>query len=50
MFLLFPETKERTLEEMDEIFNVPNPVAKGLEKRSTGIILNTLGIGDGEHV
>jgi predicted MFS family arabinose efflux permease len=50
MFFLFPETKERTLEEMDEIFNAPNPVTKSLEKRSTDTVLNTLGMGNGELV
>lgn len=49
MFFLFPETKGRTLEEMDEIFDAPNPVAKSLETRGSNTILNRLGIGDGEH-
>lgn len=50
MFLFFPETKERTLEGMDEIFNAPSPVAKCLEKRSTETVLETLGVGDREPV
>jgi sugar porter (SP) family MFS transporter len=32
IYLHFPETKGRTLEELDEIFTSPNPVKKSLEK------------------
>jgi len=32
IYLYFPETKGRTLEELDEIFQSPNPVKKSLEK------------------
>lgn len=49
MFFLFPEAKGCTLEEMDEIFNAPNPVAKSLEKRGSDTVLNTVGIDNGEH-
>jgi sugar porter (SP) family MFS transporter len=31
IYLYFPETKGRTLEEIDEIFQAPNPVKKSLE-------------------
>ncbi|POS69465.1 lactose permease [Diaporthe helianthi] len=46
IFLLFPETKGRTLEEMDEVFSAPNPVAKSLETRCADTGLKTLR-GDG---
>jgi len=32
IYFYFPETKGRTLEELDEIFTAPNPVKKSLEK------------------
>lgn len=50
MLFFFPETKERTLEEMDEIFNATEPVAKSLEKRNTNTVLQTLGVDDGQPV
>ncbi|KAL2859149.1 general substrate transporter [Aspergillus pseudodeflectus] len=43
IFFFFPETKDRTLEEMDEIFEARNPVSKSLEKRSTDTVFNTVG-------
>lgn len=43
IFFLFPETKQRTLEEMDEVFAAKDPVAKSLEKRNTETVLNTAG-------
>ena len=42
MYFYFPETKDRTLEELAEVFNAPNPVKKSLEKRSTATVMNTL--------
>ncbi|KAI1848463.1 hypothetical protein JX265_008755 [Neoarthrinium moseri] len=42
MYLYFPETKDRTLEELAEVFEAPNPVKKSLEKRSAETVLNTL--------
>lgn len=42
MYFFFPETKERTLEELDEVFEAPNPVTKSLEKRGTAAVLNAL--------
>jgi sugar porter (SP) family MFS transporter len=44
MYFFFPETKDRTLEELDEVFAAPNPVKKSLEKRSAQTVLNTVGI------
>ncbi|EXK25352.1 hypothetical protein FOMG_17985 [Fusarium oxysporum f. sp. melonis 26406] len=46
MYFLFLETKDRTLEELAEVFEAPNPVKKSLEKRSTQTVLNTLGAAD----
>ncbi|KAK1757771.1 C6 zinc finger domain-containing protein [Echria macrotheca] len=34
MYFFFPETKDRTLEELEEVFSAPNPVKKSLEKRT----------------
>lgn len=42
----FPETKDRTLEELEEVFSAKNPVKKSLEKRSAQTVLNTLEVGD----
>jgi sugar porter (SP) family MFS transporter len=38
IYFFFVETKQRTLEEMTEIFEAPNPVRKSLEKRSPSIV------------
>ena len=46
MYLYFPETKERTLEELAEVFEAPNPVKKSLEKRDATTVLNTLKMGE----
>ncbi|KAG4424079.1 hypothetical protein IFR04_002775 [Cadophora malorum] len=43
MYFFFPETKERTLEELDEVFEARNPVTKSLEKRGTATVLNAIG-------
>lgn len=40
------ETKDRTLEELDEVFSDPHPVKKSLEKRSVNSVANTLGAGN----
>lgn len=42
MYLYFPETKDRTLEELSEVFEAPNPVKKSLEERNITTVLNTL--------
>lgn len=44
MYFYFPETKDRTLEELEEVFSAPNPVKKSLEKRSAQTVLNTVGV------
>lgn len=41
-FFFIPETKDRTLEELEEVFAAPNPVKKSLEKRDAHTVLNTL--------
>lgn len=46
IFLFFPETKGRTLEELEEVFSSKNPVKKSLEKRSAQTVLNTLEVSD----
>ncbi|TAQ89900.1 hypothetical protein B7494_g1772 [Chlorociboria aeruginascens] len=43
MYFYFPETKDRTLEELEEVFAAPDPVKKSLEKRSAMTVINTLG-------
>ena len=42
IYFFFPETKDRTLEELAEVFEAPNPVTKSLEKRSTQTVVHTL--------
>lgn len=42
MYYFFPETKDRTLEELAEVFDAPNPVKKSLEKRSAQTVAHTL--------
>jgi hypothetical protein len=42
MYFFFPETKDRTLEELAEVFEAPNPVTKSLEKRSAQTVMHTL--------
>jgi sugar porter (SP) family MFS transporter len=42
IYFFFVETKERTLEEMTEIFEAPNPVKKSLEKRSPQTVEHTI--------
>jgi hypothetical protein len=50
MFFFFPETKDRTLEELAEVFEAPNPVKKSLEKRSAETVLKTLHLETDEKV
>lgn len=49
MYFYFPETKERTLEELAEVFEAPNPVKKSLEKRSAKTVMATMGIDNFEE-
>ncbi|KAH6694962.1 hypothetical protein BKA61DRAFT_711424 [Leptodontidium sp. MPI-SDFR-AT-0119] len=44
IYFFWPETKDRTLEELDEWFQAPNPVTKILEPRGMSIVFNTLNI------
>lgn len=50
IYFLFPETKERTLEELAEVFEAPNPVKKSLERRTAATILNTLHVEGAEKI
>ena len=45
IYFFFPETKERTLEELDEVFEAQDPVKKSLTKRDVDTVANTLGVG-----
>ena len=42
IYIWWPETKDRTLEELSEVFEAKDPVKKSLEKRSAQTVLNTL--------
>lgn len=50
MYFFFPETKERTLEELAEVFEAPNPVKKSLEKRNAATVLNTLDVNTEKNI
>lgn len=41
MYFYFPETKDRTLEEL-EVFSAPDPVKKSPEKRSALTVFRTV--------
>ncbi|KAM0269838.1 hypothetical protein ACHAQH_009640 [Verticillium albo-atrum] len=45
IYFFWPETKERTLEELDEVFAAANPVKKSLMKRDLASIVHTMGVG-----
>ncbi|GKT84111.1 MFS monosaccharide transporter [Colletotrichum tofieldiae] len=47
-YFYFPETKDRTLEELEEVFSAPNPVKKSLEPRSAETVLNTMQVNQDE--
>ncbi|KAJ5432827.1 lactose permease [Penicillium daleae] len=40
IYLFWPETKDRTLEELEEAFQASNPVKQSLESRSSQTVLN----------
>ncbi|CEJ80033.1 Putative General substrate transporter [[Torrubiella] hemipterigena] len=50
IYFFWPETKDRTLEELSEVFEAPNPVKKSLEKRSAQTVLNTVGVRHSEKL
>lgn len=43
IYIWWLETKERTLEELDEVFNAADPVKKSLTKRDATTVANVLG-------
>jgi len=47
IYFFWPETKERTLEELAEVFEAKNPVKRSLQKRDAGTVMNTLNVEDG---
>lgn len=46
IYLFWPETKDRTLEELDEVFQASNPVKRSLEPRNSQTVLNTVHAGE----
>ena len=42
IYFFFVETKDRTLEELDEVFADPHPVKRSLEKRSVETVVKTM--------
>lgn len=42
IYFFWPETKDRTLEELKEVFAAPNPVKKSLEPKNLQTVFNTL--------
>jgi len=44
IYFFFVETKDRTLEELDEVFSDPHPVKKSLQKRSVQTVAATVGV------
>jgi sugar porter (SP) family MFS transporter len=50
IYFFFPETKDRTLEELAEVFEAPNPVKKSLEKRNAQTVMNTLHVAEGKQM
>jgi sugar porter (SP) family MFS transporter len=48
MYFYFPETKDRTLEELVEVFEAPNPVKKSLQARNANTIMSTMRVDDPE--
>ncbi|KAL5335051.1 general substrate transporter [Aspergillus crustosus] len=42
MWFFFPETKDRTLEELEEVFSAPDPVKRSSVKRDAGTVLSTM--------
>ncbi|KPM43927.1 hypothetical protein AK830_g2635 [Neonectria ditissima] len=42
IYFLFPETKDRTLEELNEVFEDPDPVKKSLQPRTAETVMATI--------
>ncbi|KAJ5737237.1 Major facilitator superfamily domain general substrate transporter [Penicillium malachiteum] len=45
IYFFWPETKGRTLEELEEVFSAPNPVKKSLEPKTSQTVVNTMKAG-----
>ncbi|KAF7557423.1 hypothetical protein G7Z17_g694 [Cylindrodendrum hubeiense] len=46
IYFFWPETRGRTLEELEEVFLAPNPVKKSLEPKTAQTIMNTMNAGE----
>ncbi|KAJ8125024.1 hypothetical protein O1611_g8616 [Lasiodiplodia mahajangana] len=42
IYFFWPETKGRTLEELKEVFEAPNPVKKSLEPKTMGTVIHAM--------
>jgi MFS family permease len=50
IYFFFVETKDRTLEELEEVFSDPHPVKKSLQKRSVNTVAATVGASIGKSL
>lgn len=50
IYSFFVETKDRTLEELEEVFSDPHPVKKSLQKRSVNTVAATVGASVGKSL
>lgn len=49
IYVFVPETKNRTLEELDEIFNAPNPMKESIRKKKLELDSNANVVGVADH-
>ncbi|CAI7601965.1 unnamed protein product [Penicillium crustosum] len=45
IYFFWPETRGRTLEELEEVFSAPNPVKKSLEPKTSQTVMNAIHAG-----
>ena len=50
IYFFFIETKERTMEELGEVFNDPHQVRESLQKRSVNTVAVTVGALPGKSI